>query len=65
MKIAKGQVWKELDMRAKGRTVTVESVKGAYVTVISSKGRKSRIMRKSFHNDPTRLAGFACIQETT
>lgn len=61
MKIEKGQRWKELDRRTNGRIVTVEEVKGEFVYVTSNKGKRTRINKKSFHNDATRLAGFALV----
>lgn len=60
MEITKGQKWKDLDRRCNGRTVVVEEVKGDFVFVKSG-NRRTRINKKSFHNDPDRLAGFALV----
>lgn len=59
--IRQGQVWKALDPRNPGRTVTVEKVEGEFVFVVSNVKAKSKINVKRFGEKTHK--GFELVQD--
>lgn len=53
IEVKAGQVWRDLDKRMPGHTVTVREVSGGFVFAANSRGRLTRISIRRMHKHST------------